>query len=133
MSFDDNGAPSLSHPQARSPVARAPLPSHRPNTMPAEFVDISALRIVPMSDGPMLEGFYMGRKRKWPLDASFITVMVILSEDEPRVLEVHEPGRARISYPREWLFVGRVLGLREVTFSYRRAVEDWARSGSLDA
>lgn len=106
---------------------------HRPAGVPAELVDISSLRIVPMSDGPMLEGFYMGRKRKWPLDASFITVMVILSEDEPRVLEVHEPGRHRISYPREWLFVGRVLGLRELSTAYRRAAEEWARSGSLDA
>jgi hypothetical protein len=105
----------------------------RSNGLPAEIVDISALRIVPLSDGIMPEGFYLGRKRSWNLDASFITVMLILSEDEPRILEVHEPGRARISYPREWLFVGRVIGLREVTFAYRRAAEEWARSGSLDA
>jgi hypothetical protein len=105
----------------------------RPGGIPAEIVDISALRIVPMSDGPMIEGFYMGRKRSWSLDASFITVMVILSEDEPRVLEVHEPGQRRISYPREWLFVGRVIGLRELTAAYRRAAEEWARSASLDA
>lgn len=75
----------------------------------------------------MPDGFYMGRKHVWRLDASFITVMVIQSEFEPRVLEVHEPGRSRISHPREWMFIGRVIGLREVSTSYRRAAEAWAR------
>jgi hypothetical protein len=124
MIFEDAGhSARLVNP----PAKRVPLPKHRANTMPAELVDISALQIVPISDGPMPEGFYMGRKRSWNLDASFVTVMLLLSDDEPRVLEVHEPGQRRVSYPREWLFVGRVIGLRDVTAAYRRAAEAWAR------
>lgn len=84
-----------------------------------------------MANGVMPEGFYIGRKNTWRLDASFITVMVILSENEPRVLEVHEPGRQRISHPREWSFIGRVIGLREAATSYRRAVEEWSREAGI--
>lgn len=124
MNFEESGAgirfPGIKIPQANSTV-------RRPNTMPMELVDISAIRVVPISDGEMPEGFYMGRKHRWQLDASFVTVMLLLSQGEPRILEVHEPGSARISRPREWLFIGRVIGLREVSASYRRAAEAWER------
>lgn len=75
-------------------------------------------------DGVKCQGFYIGRKHLWDVEASFIAVMVIESDRPPYGLEVYEPGRGR-SHLRDWFFVGKVTGLREITASYRRAVEAW--------